>query len=184
MFFGHLEQLLSWKQYSKRLYLEIAVKFSSQEHTRPPRIQEEKIGFDSKFPKSRLDLMGKLLQDQFLTSNKPRGWPQIWLLNPILEGEMRWSQNFSAGADNARWGQNFFFPGFVIIIPNFWNGFQPGSATFEKWSLNSIRSLTIHVNINLIFAIFAASQAGHQRSVMTNPENQPIHQRQVGQRLS
>ena len=142
MLFGHLEQLLSWKQYSKRLYLEIVVKFSSQEDTRPPRIQEEKIGFDSKFPKSRLDLMGKLLQDQFSTSNKPRGWPQIWLLNPILEGEMRWSQNWSTGADNARWGQKIVFPGFIIILPNFWNGFQPGSATFEKWSLNSIRSLT------------------------------------------
>ena len=68
---------------------------------------------------------------------------QTCLLKQILEGEMRWSRNLSTGADNASWGQNFFFPGFVIIIPNFWNGFQPGSATFEKWSLNSIRSLTI-----------------------------------------
>ena len=40
--FGHLEQLLFSKQCSKKLYLEIPVKFSSQEHTRPPRIQEEK----------------------------------------------------------------------------------------------------------------------------------------------
>ena len=47
------------KHCSKKLYLEFAVKFSSQEHTRPPRIQEEKNGFDSRFPKSRLDLMGK-----------------------------------------------------------------------------------------------------------------------------
>ena len=59
MFLGNLEQLLFSKHCSKKLYLEIAVKFSSQEHTRPPRIQEEKNGFDSRFPKSRLDLMGK-----------------------------------------------------------------------------------------------------------------------------
>jgi len=44
---------------SKKLYLKNAVKFSSQEHTCPPRIQEEKNGFDARFPKSRLDLMGK-----------------------------------------------------------------------------------------------------------------------------
>ena len=43
MFFGHLEQLLFSKQCSKKLYLEIPVKFSSQEHTRPPRIQEENM---------------------------------------------------------------------------------------------------------------------------------------------
>ena len=73
MIFDHLEELLFSKHCSKLLYLENAVKFSSQEHSRPPRIQEEKSGFDSRFPKSRLDLMGKLLQDQFLTSNKPRG---------------------------------------------------------------------------------------------------------------
>ena len=59
MFFGHLEQLLFSKHCSKKLYLKNAVKFSSQEHTRPPRIQEEKSGFDSRFPKSRLDLIGK-----------------------------------------------------------------------------------------------------------------------------
>ena len=59
MIFDHLEQLLFSKHCSKQLYLENAVKFSSQEHTRPPRIQEEKISFDSRFPKSRLDLMGK-----------------------------------------------------------------------------------------------------------------------------
>ena len=68
----HLEQFLFSKHCSEGLYLEIAVKFSSQEDTCPPRIQEEKIGFDSKFPKSRLDLMGKLLQNQLLTSRKPR----------------------------------------------------------------------------------------------------------------
>ena len=53
----HLEQLLFSKHCSKLLYLENAVKFSSQEHSRPPRIQEEKSGFDSRFPKSGLDLM-------------------------------------------------------------------------------------------------------------------------------
>ena len=42
MIFDHLEQLLFLKHCSKLLYLENAVKFSSQEHTRPPRIQEEK----------------------------------------------------------------------------------------------------------------------------------------------
>ena len=59
MFFGHLEQLLFSKHCSKKLYLENVVKFSSQEHACPPRIQEEKSGFDSRFPKSRLDLIGK-----------------------------------------------------------------------------------------------------------------------------
>ena len=59
MIFDHLEQLLFSKHCSKLLYLENVVKFYSQEHTYPPRIQEEKSGFDSRFPKSRLDLMGK-----------------------------------------------------------------------------------------------------------------------------
>ena len=56
MFLGHLEQLLFSKHCSKKLYLEIVVKFSSQEHGRPPRIQEEKSGLDTKNSKSRLDL--------------------------------------------------------------------------------------------------------------------------------
>ena len=72
MFLGHLEQLLFSKHCSKKLYLEIAVKFSSQEHTRPPRIQEEKNGFDSRFPKSGLDLTRKRLPEQYLTSRKLR----------------------------------------------------------------------------------------------------------------
>ena len=59
MLFGHLEQLLFSKHCSKKLYLENVVKFSSKEHTRPPRIQEEKSGFDSRFPNSRLDLIRK-----------------------------------------------------------------------------------------------------------------------------
>ena len=59
MFCSHLEQLLSSKHYSKRLYLEIVVKFSSQEHGRPPRIQEEKSGLDTKKSKSGLDLIRK-----------------------------------------------------------------------------------------------------------------------------
>ena len=57
----HLEQFLFSKHCSERLYLEIAVKFSSQEHRRPPRIQEEKSGFDSRNPKSGYDLIWKCL---------------------------------------------------------------------------------------------------------------------------
>ena len=53
----HLKQFLSSKLCSKVLYLEIVVKFSSQEHRRPPRIQEEKSGFDSRIPKSGCDLI-------------------------------------------------------------------------------------------------------------------------------
>ena len=53
----HLEQFLFSKLCSKVLYLEIVVKFSSQEHRRPPRIQEEKSGFDSRIPKSGCDLI-------------------------------------------------------------------------------------------------------------------------------
>ena len=88
MFLANLEQLLFSKHCSKKLYLEIAVKFSSQEHTRPPRIQEEKNGFDSRFPKSRLDLMGKQLQDQYLTCRKLRNGPQIMPFQPFLEGKL------------------------------------------------------------------------------------------------
>ena len=39
---GHLEQFLFSSYCSKRLYFGIAVKFSFQEHARPPRIQVEK----------------------------------------------------------------------------------------------------------------------------------------------
>ena len=39
---GHLEQFLFSSYCSKRLYFEIAVKFSFQEHACPPRIQVEK----------------------------------------------------------------------------------------------------------------------------------------------
>ena len=53
----YFEQFLFSKCCSKWLYLEVEVKFSSQEHPRPPRIQEEESGFDSRFPKSGLDLM-------------------------------------------------------------------------------------------------------------------------------
>ena len=59
LFICHLEQLLFSKHCSEKLYFEIAVKFSSQEHTRPPRIQEEKKIFDSRFSKSGLDLNRK-----------------------------------------------------------------------------------------------------------------------------
>ena len=53
----HLEQFLFSKHCSEWLYLKIAVKFSSQEHRRPPRIQEEKNGFDSRNPISGYDLI-------------------------------------------------------------------------------------------------------------------------------
>ena len=53
---SHLEQLLFSSYCSKRLYFEIAVKFSFQEHARPPRIQVEKKIFDSRFSKSGLVL--------------------------------------------------------------------------------------------------------------------------------
>ena len=86
--FDHLEQLLFSKHCSKLLYLENAVKFSSQEHTRPPRIQEEKSGFDSRFPKSGYDLNRKQLPEQYLTSRKLREWPQTWPFYPLLEGEI------------------------------------------------------------------------------------------------
>ena len=59
MIICHFEQFLFTKHCSKKLYLEFAVKFSSQEHTRPPRIQGEKTGFDSRFLKSGLDLNRK-----------------------------------------------------------------------------------------------------------------------------
>ena len=59
MIIYHLEQFLFTKHCSKKLYLEFAVKFSSQEHTRPPRIQEEKKIFDSRFSKSGLGLTRK-----------------------------------------------------------------------------------------------------------------------------
>ena len=57
MIFDNLEQLLFSKHYSKLLYLENVVKFSSQEHTRPLRIQEENFGFELRFPKSEYDLI-------------------------------------------------------------------------------------------------------------------------------
>ena len=55
----HLKQFLFSKLCSKVLYLEIVVKFSSQEHRRPPRIQEEKSGLDTKKSKSGLDFIRK-----------------------------------------------------------------------------------------------------------------------------
>ena len=87
MIICHFEQFLFTKHCSKKLYLEFAVKFSSQEHTRPPRIQEEKNGFDSRFLKSGLDLNRKQLPEQYLTSQKLREWPQTWLFYPFLEGK-------------------------------------------------------------------------------------------------
>ena len=72
MFFSHLEQLLSSIHCSKRLYLEIAVKFSSQEHGRPPRIQEEKVALT---PKSQ-NLGYTLLEKSFQTCIGPLGSPE------------------------------------------------------------------------------------------------------------
>ena len=67
---GHLEQLLFSSYCSTRLYFEIAVKFSFQEHARPPRIQVEKKIFDFRISKSGLVLNGKVLQNHYLTSRK------------------------------------------------------------------------------------------------------------------
>ena len=53
---GHLEQFLFSSYCSKRIYFEIAVKFSFQEHARPPRIQVGKKNFDSRISKSGLVL--------------------------------------------------------------------------------------------------------------------------------
>ena len=109
MFFGHLEQLLFSKHWSKKLYLEIAVKFSSQEHGRPPRIQEEKSGLDTKKSKSRLDFDRKQLPTQYWTSKKLRNGPEIMLFQPILEG--KFSNIFDKCAVCVAWtwgAQNFF----------------------------------------------------------------------------
>ena len=84
----HLDQFLFSKHCSKVLYLEIVVKFSSQEHRHPPRIQEEKSGFDSRIPKSGCDLIYKCLLDFYLTSREPREGPPTWLRNPLLEGKI------------------------------------------------------------------------------------------------
>ena len=46
---GNLEQLLFSSYCSKRLYFEITVKFSFQEHARPPRIQGKKKILTSEF---------------------------------------------------------------------------------------------------------------------------------------
>ena len=88
MIICHLEQFLFTKHCSKKLYLEFAVKFSSQEHTHPLRIQEEESGFDSRFPKSGYDLNRKQLPEQYLTSRKLRKGPQTWPFYPLLEGEI------------------------------------------------------------------------------------------------
>ena len=42
MIICHFEQFLFLKHCPKMFYLDFVVKFSSQEHTHPPRIQEEK----------------------------------------------------------------------------------------------------------------------------------------------
>ena len=109
MIFDHFEQLLFSKHCSKLLYVENAVKFSSQEHTRPPRIQEEKIGFDSRFPKSRLDLNRKQVSEQQLTPRKLREGPQIWPFYSFLEGKLGHSQNCFTEGVFSTFGQNFFF---------------------------------------------------------------------------
>ena len=85
---GHLEQFLFSSYCSKRLYFEIAVKFSFQEHARPPRIQVEKKVFDFRISKSGLVLNGKVLQNHYLTSRKLWGWPQT---SPFFAVFRRWN---------------------------------------------------------------------------------------------
>ena len=121
MFFCHLEQLLFSKHCSEKLYFEIAVKFSSQEHTRPPRIQEEKKIFDSRFSKSGLGLTRKQLPEQYLTSEKLREWPQTWPFYPLLEGEIIKIRNFGTTMVHQILGKNFYCPairGILATISN------------------------------------------------------------------
>ena len=109
MFFGHLEQLLFSKHCSKKLYLEFVVKFSSQEHGRPPRIQEEKSGLDTKKSNSRLDLNRKQLPTQYWTSRKLRNGPEIMLFQPILEGNLTNISKLCAVMGAWTWGPENFF---------------------------------------------------------------------------
>ena len=70
-------------------YLDFAVKFSSQEYTCPPRIQEENFDFSSKYQIFGYDLTSGKLWNHYLTSKKLRGRPPTWLLNPLLEGKIK-----------------------------------------------------------------------------------------------
>ena len=142
MIICHLEQLLFSKYCCKMLYLEFAVKFSFQEHTRPPRIQEEKSGLDSRFPKSGLDLTRKYLLEQYLTSRKLREWPQKWPFYPFLEGKFGHSQKFLTVMFSANFGKNFFFLGFGMMGHNIFLGQKPGTAKLAKWLIKTMRSLT------------------------------------------
>ena len=49
---------------------------------------KENFGFNSRFPKFGYDLTLGKLWNYYLTFRKPRGRPQTWLLNPVLEGEI------------------------------------------------------------------------------------------------
>ena len=105
---GHWEQFLFSSYCSTRLYFEIAVKFSFQEHARPPRIQVEKKIFDSRFSKSGLVLKWKVVQNHYLTSRKLWGWPQTWPFLPFLEGEMGQNWNIWTLFSNTPRGPKLF----------------------------------------------------------------------------
>ena len=100
-------------------------KSSSQEHTRPPRIQEENFGFNSRFSKSGYDLTLWKLWNQYLTSRKPRGRPQTWLLNPFLEGKLTKIQDMSR---------------------RHWNGLRAGPPEHPCWVIDTTSLLSKIVN--------------------------------------
>ena len=103
----------------------------SQEHTRPPRIQEENFGFNSRFPKSGYDLTLWKLWNHYLTSRKPRGRPQTWLLNPFLEGKMSKKVGSRTGwFHRSDWAEIFLWhPGYHKSLT--WK-FQDCTATFDS----------------------------------------------------
>merc|ERR1719394_2360791 len=83
------KQPLFSKPCSRWPYQEIAAKLSSQEHTRPPRIQEENFDFSSRYQTFGHDLISGKLRNHHLTSKKLRGRPPAWLPNPPLEGKIK-----------------------------------------------------------------------------------------------
>ena len=107
------DELYWWKKPSLEL-LAKPWKSSSQEHTRPPRIQEENFGFDSRYPISGYDLTWEVLWNHYLTSRKPCGRPQTLLLNPLLEGKMEKKVGSLTGWFHCSdWAQFFFVhPGY------------------------------------------------------------------------
>ena len=142
MFFSHLEQLLSSIHCSKRLYLEIAVKFSSQEHGRPPRIQEEKSGLDTKKSKSRLDFNRKQLPTQYWTSKKLRNGPEIMLFQPILEGKFSNIFDECAVSGAWTWAPKIFWDT-LDIFGSLWNDLQAGTLEHPGWPIDTSSPLSI-----------------------------------------